>query len=81
MNRSRMTGAIALLAIGTFTIVITGANRRSFYGSENDRNSGTGGFLFWSESTIPLIYDLITQFGRKQFLMEDEPLFNHVKFI
>ena len=81
MNRSRMTGAIALLAIGTFTIVITGANRRSFYGSENDRNSGTGGFLFWSESTIPVLYDLNTQFGRKQFLMDEEPLFNHVKFM
>jgi len=81
MNRIRSISAITLLALGTFTIVITGANRRTFYGTEQERQSGTGGFLLWTETTIPLLYDLNTPAGRSYFTLDDEPLLRDVSFL
>jgi ABC-type lipoprotein release transport system permease subunit len=46
VNLKRTIGAIALLAIGTFTIIITGANRKTFPDESQNRQSGTGGFLY-----------------------------------
>jgi putative ABC transport system permease protein len=81
LKRTRTMAAIALLSLGTFSIIITGANRKSFYGSENDRNSGTGGFLFWGETTVPVLYDLNSEEGKKQFSLEDEPALQNLRFL
>ena len=81
LNRSRVLGAITLLAVGTFIMVITGANRRSFFGTENSRQTGTGGFLFWAESTLPLMYDLNTSGGKDLSGIENTPLLQDVHFI
>jgi len=81
LNLKRTLGAITLLAIGTFTIIITGANRRTFQDDLQNRQSGTGGFLFWAESTIPLIHDLNTPGGKKQFAMENDSLFRDAGFL
>jgi putative ABC transport system permease protein len=81
LNLKRTIGAIALLAIGTFTIIITGANRRTFPDDLQNRKSGTGGFVFWAESTIPVIYDLNTLTGKKQFTMDDDSLFRDTRFL
>jgi putative ABC transport system permease protein len=81
LNLKRTLGAIALLAIGTFTIIITAANRKTTPDMLTDRQSGTGGFLYWAETTIPIIYDLNTPEGKKQFSMENDFLFRDVKFL
>ncbi len=81
LNRKRTMAVVTLLALGTFTIVITGANRRTFYGTESSRSSGTGGFLFWTATTIPILNDLNTPAGAKRYGLEDEPLLRHVRFI
>jgi putative ABC transport system permease protein len=81
INRKRTAGAIVLLAIGTFTIIITGANRKIFPDDSQNRQSGTGGFLSWAETTIPVIYDLNTEAGEKQFSMDSDSLFRDVKFL
>ncbi|NQV02893.1 MAG: ABC transporter permease, partial [Bacteroidia bacterium] len=81
MKRGRSMAAISLLALGTFTVIITGANRKTFYGTENDRQSGTGGFLLWSETTMPLLYDLNTVSGKTYFALEDEPLLQDLRFL
>ena len=81
INKKRTIGAIVLLAIGTFTIIITGANRKTFADDLQNRQSGTGGFLFWAESTLPLIYDLNTPSGKKQFAMENDSLFRDARFV
>lgn len=80
-KRARTMSAITLLALGTFTVIITGANRTTFYGSEQDRQSGTGGFLLWTETTMPLLFDLNTPAGRSHFTLQDEPLFDSVRFV
>lgn len=79
-KRTRSISAITLLALGTFTVVITGANRKTFYGSEQQRHSGTGGFLLWTETTMPLLYDLNTASGRSHYTLEDEDLLRDVRF-
>jgi len=80
-NKTRSILTITLLAIGTFTIIITGANRKTFYGAENDRNSGTGGFLYWVETSMPLIYDLNTNSGKEELGLDNEPILDNTSFL
>ena len=58
LNQGRSIAVIALLALGSFTILITGANRKTFYDLDNSNASGTGGYLHWAESTMPILKDL-----------------------
>jgi len=80
-NKARSIMTIILLALGTFTIIITGANRQTLYGVEKSRSSGTGGFLFWAETTVPLMYNLNTDNGRKKLGLSDENVLNNVDFL
>ena len=80
IKSSRTVMAVALLAIGTFSVIITGANRKTFYGTENTRQSGTGGFLFWSESTVPVLYDLNSTEGKDKYGIADETVLQKVRF-
>jgi hypothetical protein len=81
MKKTRTITAIALLAIGTFSVIITGANRKTFYGTENANQSGTGGFLFWAESTAPLLNDLNSEEGREKYGLIDEKDLKNISFI
>lgn len=81
IKRRRTITAVALLSIGTFTVIITGANRKTFYGTENTRQSGTGGFLFWAESTVPVLNDLNSKEGKKKYGLTDEVDLDTVKYI
>jgi ABC-type antimicrobial peptide transport system permease subunit len=81
LYRSRTISAVVLLAIGTFTIIITGANRKILYGSELTRGSGTGGFLLWAETSIPVMHDLNSAFGAKTTGISDEKQLNRVHFV
>ncbi len=58
LNQGRSIAVIALLALGSFTILITGANRKTFYGLDASNDSGTGGYLLWAESTMPVLHNL-----------------------
>jgi ABC-type antimicrobial peptide transport system permease subunit len=80
LKRRRTVTAVALLALGTFSVIITGANRKTFYGSENLNFSGTGGFLFWAESTVPLLDDLHSPQGKEKYGLADEPDLKQVQF-
>jgi hypothetical protein len=57
-NRQRSLTIMLLFALGTFSVVLTGANRRNPQREINDASSGTGGFQFFAESTIPILHDL-----------------------
>jgi len=57
-NRGRSFSIILLLALGTFLIVTVGANRKNPFGTEISEESGTGGFLFFAETTVPVLQDL-----------------------
>jgi len=80
-NKNRSLTTIVLLALGTFSIIITGANRKTFYGIENLRPSGTGGFQFWAETTLPIQYNLNTPSGRTKFGFDNDDALADVDFI
>ena len=56
-HRLRSLAIVVMLACGVFLVVAVGANRRGG-GDADGRASGTGGFRFYMETTIPLLDDL-----------------------
>ena len=80
-NMSRSLAVVSLLAIGTFTIIVTGANRKTFSGTEDQRSSGTGGFKLWVENTVPLLQSLNTPEGKKLYGLEDEEVLDDANFV
>jgi putative ABC transport system permease protein len=65
---------ILFIAAGVFAVFITGANRMNFDRMHLSRSSGTGGYLLWCESTIPLRDDLNTPAGKKNSGLDGEEL-------
>lgn len=57
-NPLRSFTIIMLLALGSFVIVVTAANRKESLTDDTIATSGTGGFQFWAETTTPLINNL-----------------------
>ncbi len=83
MNRWRNLGITGLIAMGTFVIVITGAYHRTFYGNGIDPKSGTGGFLLWTETSVPLPARLDNSMLQEKFdiNLNNDPLFWNARFI
>ena len=65
-NRKRSLASVALLALGTFSVLITGANRKTFFDTENANQSGTGGYEYWMETTLPVLFDLNSAQGQEK---------------
>jgi len=68
-NCSRRVGrslAVAgLLACGVFMVVSVAANRRDIAAEAGKRDSGTGGFALYAESSIGVLHDLNSESGRR----------------
>ncbi|MBN2262188.1 MAG: ABC transporter permease, partial [Prolixibacteraceae bacterium] len=58
LNRTRSITIVILLAIGAFLVVSTGLNRKDLFSKANEPTSGTGGFLYWMETTVPVLHNL-----------------------
>jgi putative ABC transport system permease protein len=54
-NRTRSMSIVILFAIGAFLVISTGSNRKDLFAGSGDPSSGTGGFLYYAESTIPVL--------------------------
>lgn len=80
-NRGRSLAVIGLLALGTFTVIITGANRKTFSGDSNQRQSGTGGYKLWVENTVPILHDLNTEEGQSNYGLSDVENIDHIEFV
>ncbi len=70
----RSLACVALLALGVFLTVAVGANRRGPVRDPADPASGTGGYLLWAQTTLPLLDDLNTERGRARFGLPAEEL-------
>jgi len=82
LNKGRSIATISLLALGTFSIIITGANRKTFYEVEQNRKSGTGGFLYWGETSLPVPFNLNTNEGKQKLgIDKQDTIFNKMKFV
>jgi len=69
-NKNRSLNIIILFAIGTFIVISTGANRQDLFVDAGQPASGTGGFLTFAESTVPVVKDLNNKSVRQEFGME-----------
>jgi ABC-type lipoprotein release transport system permease subunit len=70
-RRWRSLASVALLACGSFLVVAVGANRLDAQRNAANRQSGTGGFALFGESTLPILRDLNTKSGREFYGLND----------
>ncbi|KAF0234581.1 MAG: hypothetical protein FD181_3648 [Prolixibacteraceae bacterium] len=57
-NKSRSLTVVTLFALGTFLVVSTGSNKLDLFASAQDKASGTGGFIYFAETTMPVLFDI-----------------------
>jgi len=57
-NPARSMSIVILFSIGSFLVVSTGSNRKDLFRNAELKSSGTGGFLYYAESTVPVLRDL-----------------------
>jgi ABC-type lipoprotein release transport system permease subunit len=57
-NTGRSLTVVILFALGTFIVVSTGSNKLDLFANAEDKSSGTGGFLYFAETTMPVLYNL-----------------------
>lgn len=72
-RRKRSVATVALLACGCFVIVAVGAFRLDA-ARETAKGSGTGGFAFLGETTLPVFKDLNTEEGRDYFALSEREM-------
>ena len=68
--KTRSLLLVGLLASGLFIIFTVGANRHGAIQDVYERSSGTGGFAFYAQSLIPILYDLNSEKGREFYGLE-----------
>jgi ABC-type antimicrobial peptide transport system permease subunit len=73
-NPSQAVAPVLFLAAGLFAVIITGMNRMNITDSMLMRSGGTGGFLLWGESPIPVSGDLNNSQTRHDYGIDDSPL-------
>lgn len=69
-NRMRSITLIGLLACGVFIVFTVGANRINALKDAGKKDSGTGGFALYGESSIPVLYDLNSPKGKQFYGLE-----------
>ena len=69
-RRGRSLACIGLLACGVFLLVAVGAFRLNPNEGADERWSGTGGFAFFAQSDVPVLYDLNTEKGREEMAVD-----------
>ena len=74
LNYRRRNGmiSVAALAAGLFVVFSVGLHRKSF-SDTSGLASGTGGFTFWGDNSVPLYHSLSTPAGRDRFGLSDLP--------
>jgi ABC-type lipoprotein release transport system permease subunit len=70
----RSVAIVALLASASFLIVAVEANKLDATRDSGQRSSGTGGFAFVGESSLPIVQDLDTTAGREFFGLDEKSL-------
>jgi putative ABC transport system permease protein len=79
-SKGRSLTVVTLLAIGVFSIIITGAYRKTFSGTETEKRSGTGGYLFWTDTSLPFPFDLNDPAVQKKYLLTDTLVSSQIHF-
>jgi putative ABC transport system permease protein len=67
LRRRQSLTVIGMLAAGVFIAFTVGINRIGSLKNADARSSGTGGFAFWGESSLPIFVDLNSAKIREQY--------------
>ncbi len=70
-NPARSFTIFALLALGSFVIVVTALNKKNVVDNSADFSNGTGGFEFLAETTVPILRDLNDPLTRNEYGLPD----------
>ncbi len=70
-NPSHAVTPVIFIAAGIFAVFITGVNKQNISDKMKAPSGGTGGFLLWCESAVPVKYNLNDPSGRKEFGLEE----------
>jgi len=77
-NSTRRSGrslaVVGLLACGVFLVIAVGANRHDPLADAHKRDSGTGGFALFGQSSIGILHDLGSKEGRRSMSLNDPSL-------
>ncbi len=57
-NTARSFRIVILFALGTFLVISTGLNKKDLHSGSNALSSGTGGFHYYMETSVPVLKDL-----------------------
>lgn len=57
-NKGRSLTVVILFALGTFLVVSTGSNKLDLVANSLEKSSGTGGFLYFAETTMPVLFNI-----------------------
>lgn len=79
-NPWQAVAPVLFLAAGLFAVIITGINRMDINDSMLKRTGGTGGFLLWGESPVPVKGDLNSADVRHDLGL-DEPEYKDLVFV
>ncbi len=65
-NKGRSLTVVILFALGTFIVISTGSYKMDLFANAQKKSSGTGGFLYFAETTMPVLFDLNNQEKRAE---------------
>ena len=71
---SHIVTPVIFIAAGIFAVMITGANRMVLTDKMLRPEGGTGGYLLWAESAVPVKTSLNSPEGQKEFGLGEEDL-------
>lgn len=71
-TRKRALTILIMLSIGTFLIISVGLNRSDVFSNAQSKKAGTGGFLFMGETMFPVLNDLNSKEGKKNFSLDSD---------
>ncbi|MBK9390151.1 MAG: ABC transporter permease [Bacteroidetes bacterium] len=77
---SQAVAPVIFIAAGIFAIIITSSNRLTLTDEMYRNEGGTGGFLLWSESAIPVRQNLNSEAGIMEFGLND-PEFKDIEIL
>jgi ABC-type antimicrobial peptide transport system permease subunit len=73
-NPTQAITPVIIIAAGVFAVIITGANRQVPGEKMLLPSGGTGGYLLWAESALPVRQDLSRTEGRQEFGLDESDL-------
>jgi putative ABC transport system permease protein len=71
---SQAIAPVLFLAAGLFAVVITGVNRMNLSNGMLKPSGGTGGYLLWGESSVPIRENLSSPEGRNEYGLDEDDL-------